>query len=84
MCVPSCAPYVLQCFALRAYRQLSIDRFPTGAIASLHDMISKLQRVVCHLNDRLASVEQINGIAPPAIVASATGAPLSFLHLCSI
>ncbi len=48
--------------------------FPTGAIASLHDMISKLQRVVCHLNDRLASVEQINGIPSPAIAPSATGA----------
>jgi hypothetical protein len=64
--------------------QLSIDRSLAGAIASLHDMISKLQRVVCHLNDRLAAVEQINGIAPPAIVASATGGWLFLLHWCRI
>jgi hypothetical protein len=36
-------------------------------------MISKLQRVVCHLNDRLSAVEQISGIAPPAIVPASTG-----------
>ncbi len=64
--------------------QLNIDRSLAGAIASLHDMISKLQRVVCHLNDRLAAVEQINGIAPPAIVASATGGRLFLLHWCHI
>lgn len=43
-------------------------------------MISKLQRVVCHLNDRLASVEQINGIPSPAIAPSATGASRFSLH----
>jgi hypothetical protein len=42
-------------------------------------MISKLQRVVCHLNDRLSTVEQMSGIAPPAIVPAATG--MSYLFM---
>jgi hypothetical protein len=48
-------------------------------------MISKLQRVVCHLNDRLSAVEQMSGITPPAIVPAATGMScllmLHFVHM---
>jgi hypothetical protein len=39
-------------------------------------MISKLQRVVCHLNDRISTVEQMSGIAPPAIIPVTTGTAL--------
>ena len=46
-------------------------------------MISKLQRVVCHLNDRLASVEQINGISPPVILPSATGSTRAVCRCCA-
>ena len=42
-------------------------------------MISKLQRVVCHLNDRISTVEQMSGIAPPAIVPVTTGMMLLLL-----
>jgi hypothetical protein len=41
-------------------------------------MISKLQRVVCHLNDRISTVEQMSGIAPPAIIPVTTGMTLLF------
>jgi hypothetical protein len=56
------------------------DHYLSGAIASLHDMISKLQRVVCHLNDRLSTIEQMSGIAPPAIAPSTTGLCNLFTH----
>ena len=49
------------------------DHFLAGAIASLHDMISKLQRVVCHLNDRLSTIEQMSGLAPPVIAPATSG-----------
>jgi hypothetical protein len=42
-------------------------------------MISKLQRVVCHLNDRISTVEQMSGIAPPAIIPVTTGTMLLLL-----
>jgi hypothetical protein len=72
----SCPPLILNIFFSVSG---TLAHWHSGAIASLHDMISKLQRVVCHLNDRISTVEQMSGIAPPAIVPVTTGMMLLLL-----